>query len=573
MDATLTVNRIIYRLDQTFGSLIDMGDVANESTEKQRTKFLSRSLAAFCIQALTDADPKQAAASITDSYHDQGIDAIHIDVVAKTLCIVQAKWTKMPDQGDIEKFLSGVNALMRPNFSGFDSKIKARESEIRSFLMRSDFRVVLLVAYCNSQDLGSEAKSPVDSFVELNNNVGDAEVFSFESFGLARIYKALSGSPEGKIDLEIVLREWGTLADPYRAYYGQILLSDVASWVQHDKALFHKNLRFYSSGTEVNEAIEKTAIEASQHFWYFNNGITVLCNSIKKKLINTDNRDYGAFDCYGASVINGAQTVGVIWDVAKKTNGYLASSKSRVSVRILSLEGTPEGFASDVTRAANTQNRIQNRDFASLDPLQHHLANEMMLDQKRYAFKSGDPDPRGEDGCNIEESTVALACAHGNLDIAMTAKREVGQLWKDIKKPPYTLLFHPKLTSRIMWRAVKILREVESELAKVDPTVPRGEFIAVHGSRFILRRVFLDPEMPNYRDPAVSDPEILTYARKSTQECLRNLASIIERKYPQAYLANLFKNFQKCEDLDEELTNSPANMQFELFQEALGDPQ
>lgn len=68
MDSILTVERITYALDATFANLIDMSDVKGESESKQRSKFLGRALAAFCVQALTEVDSPQAAVSITDSY-------------------------------------------------------------------------------------------------------------------------------------------------------------------------------------------------------------------------------------------------------------------------------------------------------------------------------------------------------------------------------------------------------------------------------------------------------------------------------------------------------------------------
>jgi hypothetical protein len=105
-----------------------------------------------------------------------------------------------------------------------------------------------------------------------------------------------------------------------------------------------------------------------------------------------------------------------------------------VQVRIISLEKCPPGFGSDVTRATNTQNEIKHRDFAALDETQLNIAREMTLDGRVYAFKSGDPDPKGEEGCTIEEAIIALACAASDVTMAVVAKREVGGLWKDIQK-------------------------------------------------------------------------------------------------------------------------------------------
>ncbi len=309
-----------------------------------------------------------------------------------------------------------------------------------------------------------------------------------------------------------MLREWGTTESPFRAYYGQVLVQEIASWASYGRLLFAKNLRYYRGPTDVNEGIEKTLNDTPNNFWYYNNGITILCNSLGKSIAGGNQRDYGQFECNGVSIVNGAQTVGAIWAVAKRMGAaYLNSISARVHVRIISLEQCPEGFDSEVTRAANTQNPIRHRDYAALDPEQQRLANEMMLDRRRYAFKSGDPDPEGDEGCTIDEATVALACANADIGMAVQAKREVGQLWQDIKKPPYTTLFNTRLTATTMWRAVKVLRAVEDQLRRIDrDNVPRGGQVAIHGNRFILHRVFMDPGVRAlYRDSSKHESVLL----------------------------------------------------------------
>ncbi len=53
MDTTLTLERVTHVLDNQFESLIDLSHVAGELADEQRTRFLTRALAAFCITSLT----------------------------------------------------------------------------------------------------------------------------------------------------------------------------------------------------------------------------------------------------------------------------------------------------------------------------------------------------------------------------------------------------------------------------------------------------------------------------------------------------------------------------------------
>jgi hypothetical protein len=565
VDVPLTVTRLANAVEQKFDGLIDVSDLQRDPPEEIRKHRLSRALAAYAITCLTGCEPKEAALSITDGWGDQGIDAIFFDAGDKALYLVQSKWSdngrSTIDQGEMEKFLRGVQSLTRPDFSQFNEKIRARQKELTdNLLKRSDVRVVLVITYSSPSDMAAEVAGPLSEYVREQNNVGDSEVFSREVCNLKRLYGYLSGQDSAQIKIDIALRWWGRLEAPYNAYYGQVLVQDIATWAIHGRPLFAKNLRYFRGETPINEGIERTLIDNPKNFWYFNNGITMLSNKVGKALMNTSNTDIGIFNCEGVSIVNGAQTVGVTWEIAKRDPTNLALQDARVQMRIISLEECPDGFGTDVTRAANTQNPIRQRDYAALDPEQHRLAAEMSLDNRRYAYKSGDIDPRGVDGCNIDEATVALACANDDVAMAVQAKREVGLLWQDIQKPPYTTLFNSQLTAQTMWRAVLVLRAVEDQLKSIDTkSSPRGELVAVHGNRFILHRIFRTSKIQEmYRNPRIPEGELVSTTNGLVEGIFRETANLVQSLHSGAYLANLFKNAQKNKGLETALDAPPG---------------
>ncbi|HXS95706.1 MAG TPA: AIPR family protein [Candidatus Limnocylindrales bacterium] len=572
---TLTIQRIRNFLDLTFQKHIDLSDRLKDSEPERDRQFLTRSLAAFCLCSLTDCEPAAAAAAITDGFNDEGLDAIYFDAPDKTLYLVQAKWSssgsKTIDPDEVSRFLSGVRRLIQypaADFSVFNEKIRKRESEIRALLLRSDVRVALVLAVTSPHPLPKPAQDRMDEFIAKQNNADD-EVFVLNRFDLKKIYGRLTGSFDAKINLQLELREWGSLPKP-KAFYGQALVSQIAALSTWGKPLFAKNIRYFRGATDVNQGIEKTLAERPELFWYLNNGITILCKSVEKTLGGLDSHDFGVFNCTGASVVNGAQTCGVIWELAKRGHLSVSDQQAKVHVRLVSLENSPEDFETDLTRATNTQNRIQHRDYAALDPQQQRLAREMSMDGRVYAYKSGDLDPEGRDGCNIEEATVALACANPDISLAVRAKREIGQLWQDIYSTPYTTLFNADLSSRSMWRAVLIMREVDRALRAGDKTsVPRGDMVAVHGSRFILHRVFLDPVIKQYKNPQRSEDELLLQARLAAEKVLADVSAVVEKLFPESYLANVFKNFEKNREVDCELSKPPERPpvapQIEMF--------
>lgn len=549
----LTIERIKAALHKTYDSHIDVSDVRDPNAQQREPNFLTRALSAFCIAALSEALPADAARSVTDGYDDGGIDAIYTDAANKTIYVVQSKWSgtgnRTIDKGDGLKFLDGLDHLISADFSHFNQKIRDRESEIRANLLeRADMRIVLILAYTSSHPLAAEVIQPIKKWLDSQNNAGDRDVFSYEVFDIARIYKALQG--RSRIQILLALKQWGTVEDPYRAYYGVMTVQDVAQWAVHGNALMDKNIRFYRGSTDVNESLDGTLKDHATNFWYFNNGVTLLCDKVEKTHLHGNGRDLGVFRCDGVSVVNGGQTVGVIWERARRDAAGFQLSSATVSVRVISLEGCPEEFANTVARATNTQNQIRPLDFAALDPRQQRLAHEMELRNLRYAYKSGDELPRGEKGCGVEEAAVALACAESDSTLAVLAKRAVGQLWSDTSREPYTKLFHDGLGAETLWRAVRILRVVSRTIEKVDKAEhKRGELVAIHGNRFILHRVFQEPVVREFRSPKRTDAELFDAAEKATPLVFAKMARSIEDAFPSAYLANLFKNTPKCVEL------------------------
>jgi hypothetical protein len=301
-----------------------------------------------------------------------------------------------------------------------------------------------------------------------------------------------------------------------------------------------------------------------ERFWYFNNGITILCEEISKKLTGGAERTSGVFECKAVSIVNGAQTVGSIAQAAAKNPEQV--EQARVQVRFISLKDCPEGFATDVTRAANTQNRIEPRDFAALDPEQERLRIELSLDEKKmYVYKTGAFSVSPKEGCTVDDAAVALACAQPDVGLAVQAKREVSKLYEDINKPPYKLLFNASLSAVRLWRAVEIQRVVEETLrvsgAELDG---RDRLVAVHGNRFILHHVFRRLPLDKFDIRDFDFDQLLSSVPEMTKAILQSLIKSADELFPGSYLNSLFKNSEKCRLLSTEIQKQPGPEQVSL---------
>jgi hypothetical protein len=237
--------------------------------------------------------------------------------------------------------------------------------------------------------------------------------------------------------------------------------------------------------------------------------------------------------------------VGTIVGAAQKGEAQQLAN-ARVLVRLISLDASQPHFADELTRATNTQNRIERRDFAALDPNQKRLRTELLLEcQKEYAYQSGENAPQEAAGCTLDEAAVALACAVPDVGLSVQAKREVGMLYEDIAKSPYVQLFNPGTTAKQLWHAVGTLRAIEAELREIQTSRSRKEqLIAIHGNRFVSHLVFQKlrdggRELP---DPVGIGPRI----RELTRDMLDLTIKFVGEQHSGAYPASLFKNASKC---------------------------
>jgi hypothetical protein len=480
-----------------------------------------------------------------------GVDAIGIDTERSKVTIVQAKWFAdgrgAPSTAEARAFVQGFRDLIDARFDRFNAKIQAKAADLTSALDDTDIQFQLVLAYTGTDPLPDRVRQVFDDVFAQINDV--SQIASLEILDQARLHQVVRRGAAGRPpDLEVTLDQWGRTGEPYDAVYGQVSVDQIATWWrEHSGVLFGDNLRMFMPDSSVNDAIIQTLMTHPQRFWYFNNGITVLCERIAQAPRGSANRRTGRFTFERARVVNGAQTVGSIGTAhARAENGL---GDAYVHARFISLDGVPDDFASEVTKATNTQNRILPRDFVSLDEQQERLRTELRLDRKTYAIKSGEPDPPPDEGCTVLDATVALACAH-SVELSVLAKREVGRLWDDVTKPPYTDLFSRATTGTRLWRAVQVLRAVEEELARQRAGLDgRDRLVAVHGNRFIAALVMSRLPAGSLDDQAAPFEAALSRVAGMTAAMLTAVRQVVALLYPANYPASIFKNAAKCADI------------------------
>lgn len=550
----LHVNHIRTNIEKHFKARIDISDLSGKPQEETDRAVLTRGLAAYCLYVLAATGIEDSVKSIVDGYDDNGIDAILFDRNSKILWLVQSKWIESgngePETGDMMKFTSGILDLIDLRLDRFNNRVRAKEAELTEALDDPSVRINMVVAY-TGQSLSHHNVSVIEDLLEQLNDPSD--LARFYSFPLKDAHKALTGSIAGNpISIEIALSNWGPIEGPHQAFYGLISAADIAPWwTEHRARLFSDNIRNFIGLTEINESILGTLNDEPENFWYFNNGITALCRNISKKPLGGGDRSMGYFVCEGVSIVNGAQTVGCIGHAAETTPSKLQDAK--VPIRLISLKDCPPDFGVRITKATNTQNKIEKRDFVSLDPEQERLRTELLLEGRTYHYIRTDEKVVPDDANYLlEEATIALACRNDDHTLAVQAKREIGRLWEDITKKPYTDIFSAEVTATELWRSIEVFRTVNAKLKAMEKAAQQGRerSFYIHANRFLLHLIFQKIPKSATKDPSYPFDVFLRDDLPNVIEGLAEPCRLqVEETYPNSLIHQIFRNFTKCNAL------------------------
>lgn len=516
---------------------------------------LSRLLALHAVNlSLGSAEDNSGrVVEITDGTSDQGIDGVGVDPNGKVVVFVQSKWRQngagSMGLGDVLPFLDGVRTLI--GMQSKNSPVHASEATrkaVREILKTPGGRIRLITATTATEPLAEAVEQPIkDLLAQLNDLEGTEPIALHNHMGQASFFNSLTESPRPRVDIVTQIQDWGRVTDPSRAFYGRVSAAEIARWYQeHGEDLFAENIRVVIPRSDINEGILATIREEPEYFGYYNNGITVLAESIDIGPGGILNREVGYFRLSNASIVNGAQTVSTLGSVL---GGDFENCLGRafVLVRCIEVGASEHALGQSITRFANTQNEVSSQDFAFLDTQQHRLLRELRVLGYEYILRSAET-PKSQDATkviDVRQAAVALACASSTLSYSVIAKREISRLFSDAGI--YRALFNKGTDALRLVRAVVLTRAVDATLDQIEAEsdgVRAG--IAVHGRRMVAHVLirFLG-------DDFLSNPQSnLGGALNEIDERARGAVSELVDVFPDnSYPGNVFKNQARCAEL------------------------
>ncbi|WP_028647499.1 AIPR family protein [Nocardiopsis sp. CNT312] len=558
MATPIAVRHVKNAIRQHFADVIDFSDIPGHSlaVEEPTSKSLTRGLAALAVKSLSGCDIGEAGSSIIDGTDDGGIDAVHVDSTRSRLWFVQSKWRNKGDATlNLEatlKFWDGVGEILSMNVAGFNDRFHKLWPEVREAIETPSVKITVVMALMGNEPVHPDIKRKNDEHVTLHG----AETVGIEYVHLSDFQKFVrAGVNRARVDLDVMVERCSEHDGPYPAFSGTVPAGQIKDWYdEHGDRLFDRNIRRSLGVTSINQGLIDTLKNEPQHFWYFNNGITVLADSVRRGVKYRGRAGgSGQLSVEGASIVNGAQTVAAIHRAVREVPGV--GEQADVSVRFISLEDENGNFGERVTTATNTQNQVERRDFVALDPVQAELRDDLALTLgKTYALKRGEQIiPSPDVGCTVREATLALLCAHRRPDWVARVKENENALWGPVGDPMYKEFFGPSPTSARVWNSVRLFRVVQDRLKELaEQREGRGAAIAEQGRLLITHLVFQHTDTAEIADLDADWETELDNAVDSVEAMLDLTTHYVDSRFgPTSFPLTTFKSAERCEVLVE----------------------
>lgn len=346
------------------------------------------------LRAFVAENEESAAAALCGGPRDKGVDAVLIDDPARIVFVVQGKYRqkvsdKTEHRGDVVGFANLAPALCGdgPGFVSLSKdispEVSRRLDEARARIKKRGYALHLYYV-----TLGS-CSGPLREEAARIVRTADCAT-TFDVFDGKRILLLLADYLDGvappvpALDLEIESGGGVRTGGIFNRYDSK---TDIESWAfsmtadavadmygRAGNRLFARNVRGFLGSTEINRGMEATLQKEPEYFWYYNNGITIICDDAKQE----SSRGRQILRVTNPQVINGQQTTRTL---ARSSTGRRGAS---VLVRVIrvprSSRESANGFEMLVSRivsATNWQNAIRPSDLMSNDRRQIEIERQL----------------------------------------------------------------------------------------------------------------------------------------------------------------------------------------------------
>lgn len=355
-------------------SLKNPNDVNNLDSKTKGKLFLKFYLNEI-FQKSYNIDADSIEQGIVDNANDKGIDFIAID--DNKVYIIQTKYQSRPLK-EIPDFIKLPDSIKTELYnSTCNAELKAFFSEIKR---KKNVEYNLL--FVTTEKVTNEEEEYYSSLVE-DENIQFSIIDSTKLRTEYESIKTMGDNPPDKVTLNLGnedVIELNTISPNETILITQkgSKLRNLYQNREYRERLFNLNIRQWLGKNSVNKGMIETIEKSPDKFFYYNNGITAICENYYW------DKDNQLLDCTKFQVVNGAQTLTTI---AKEPETVDLTSV-KVLIKIVKADKYTSGdkessLAFNIVKNNNSQTVIKSIDFRSNDEIQIAIENKV----KEYKLK------------------------------------------------------------------------------------------------------------------------------------------------------------------------------------------
>ena len=366
-------------IDQRINGIIEKYSQSHEYAlyfrEDEIERNRSKAFLLLGVSSYLDIDLSEAIQYITEGGGDGGFDAVYIEPMQDSILQVtlfQAKYVRDLSRNkefatnDIEKAVNTARSVFDPKRTlNLNAISKAYVDEITSYLLEGRIPQVKFVMLNNGDKWNRDGQAHIDhAFLENDQIV-------FEHFNHQSIIDKIQKPKDTDISLRFSGKAIREDFNYKSVLLGRVSVSEIVQLLEeHGDILLDANIRKYLGSNLINRKIRETLLDDDnkQNFFFFNNGITMICDRFKFNALQETNWIVNIKDL---QIINGGQTCKTLHQVLKE-NPDIDFNQVYVLVKLYEINADDD-IVNQIILATNSQNPVELRDLKSNDRYQRHL--------------------------------------------------------------------------------------------------------------------------------------------------------------------------------------------------------
>jgi len=521
-------------IDQIVSSICEVirDRAKSELNIKDEERLKSLAFVHLCVRTIMDLPDDEAFDLLCEGGNDFGIDAIHWIRESDgqlTIVIFQGKYKRNFD-GRAEFPGDGIDKLILAAKTLFDTysplppinpQLRVSVEEIRSIIHHDGSIPLVRIFACNNGLKWNASGSSAIERALLGDQVIWEHVNHDRLVGL--IHEPEKINDNLKVSGTAIIEE----LPPNRVLIAKISVSEISALIERNgDKLLERNVRKFLGlrRNRVNSAIHDTLLSPdSKNFYFFNNGITMTCETFELSNLLTGNY---SVKVKNLQIINGGQTCLTINQTLKENPGNVNPQNAFVLIRLYQLPVDNATLIKNITLATNSQNPVDLRDLVANDEIQRRIETEVEHHGLSYRRKKMEGSVKATDITSGVAAVAILSVWKRKPHQAKFYSREhFGKLYSEIFSND--LNGSQVIIATLIYRIPESLRRRQSEGYPIFIRYA-SYFIAMQMGKYLLNDMSIDISGLNHQNFEVAKYLVTTNGQYYFDQAMKDVAEALE---------------------------------------------